>query len=144
MQSGCFHSVSPFPLADSLSLALSQFGGQEPGSHEQIKDFVAKLNPPVTFTLFSKCDVNGSNVHPVFVFLKQHLPGVLGTTFIKWNFTKVNTPVVLSVSANGGSSAMQFLVSRDGIPVKRYGTPEQPRDMEEDIKQLLAQPVQNK
>lgn len=101
-----------------LAFPCNQFGRQEPGDAEQIKAFVKRLDPAVTFPLFAKIEVNGSNTHPVFEFLKDSLPGIMGTTSIKWNFTK-------------------FLVDRDGIPFKRYGTNQQPFEMEEDIKKLL-------
>jgi len=101
-----------------LAFPCNQFGGQEPANGEQIKAFVAALAPPVSFPLFAKVMVNGNEAHPLFVFLKDALPGVLGTTAIKWNFTK-------------------FLLDRDGAPVKRFGTTQPPFDMESLIIELL-------
>ena len=73
----------------------------------------------MTFPLFAKIDVNGDAAHPVFKYLKQAAPGVLGTEAIKWNFTK-------------------FLVKKDGTVFKRYASMTTPQDIAADIKTLLA------
>ncbi|KAL7690668.1 putative glutathione peroxidase, Thioredoxin-like superfamily [Plasmopara halstedii] len=99
-----------------LGFPCNQFAGQEPGTHEEIMEFVKEYN--VTFPLFEKHDVNGANARPVFTYLKAKLPGTFGN-YIKWNFTK-------------------FLVDRNGQPFKRYGPKELPFSFEEDIKELLA------
>ncbi|GMF53210.1 unnamed protein product [Phytophthora fragariaefolia] len=99
-----------------LGFPCNQFAGQEPGTHEEIIEFVKQYN--VTFPLFEKHDVNGSNARPVFTYLKAKLPGTFGN-YIKWNFTK-------------------FLVDRNGQPFKRYAPKELPLSFEEDIKELLA------
>ncbi len=61
-----------------LGFPCNQFGKQEPGSAEQIGSFCEK-NFGVTFPLFAKIDVNGANAHPLFKFLSEEAPGVLGT-----------------------------------------------------------------
>ncbi|ETM56988.1 hypothetical protein L914_00126 [Phytophthora nicotianae] len=99
-----------------LGFPCNQFAGQEPGTHEEILEFVKQYN--VTFPLFEKHDVNGSNARPVFTYLKAKLPGTFGN-YIKWNFTK-------------------FLVDRNGQPYKRYAPKDLPLSFEEDIKELLA------
>ncbi|KAG4049489.1 hypothetical protein PC123_g15227 [Phytophthora cactorum] len=99
-----------------LGFPCNQFAGQEPGTHEEILEFVKQYN--VTFPLFEKHDVNGSNARPVFTYLKAKLPGTFGN-YIKWNFTK-------------------FLVDRNGQPFKRYAPKDLPLSFEEDIKELLA------
>ncbi|CAI5710447.1 unnamed protein product [Peronospora destructor] len=99
-----------------LAFPCNQFAGQEPGTHEEIKEFVKQYN--VTFPLFEKHDVNGSNARPVFTYLKAKLPGTFGN-YIKWNFTK-------------------FLVDRNGQPFKHYAPTDLPLSFEEDIKELLA------
>jgi len=101
-----------------LAFPCNQFGKQEPGSEDDIRSF-AREKYGITFPLFRKVDVNGDEVHPVFSYLRDHLPGVVGTTSVKWNFTK-------------------FLVDHKGNPVKRYGTNEEPLSFEDDIKELLA------
>jgi glutathione peroxidase len=101
-----------------LAFPCNQFGGQEPGTSEQIQNFCEK-NYSVTFPVFEKIDVNGSDTHPVYEFLKTALPGLLGTTSIKWNFTK-------------------FLIGRDGVPVKRYDSTTKPSAIAIDIKNLLG------
>ena len=70
-----------------LAFPCNQFGKQEPGSAEEIKNF-CENNYKITFPIFEKTDVNGTNAHPLFDFLKTSAPGALGTTAIKWNFTK--------------------------------------------------------
>jgi glutathione peroxidase len=75
-----------------LAFPCNQFGGQEPGSNEEIVDFVKKYN--VTFPVFDKIDVNGDDSHPLFEFLKKSVPTnfyVFKTERIYWNFTKVNS-----------------------------------------------------
>ncbi|KAE8905349.1 hypothetical protein PF005_g19681 [Phytophthora fragariae] len=99
-----------------LGFPCNQFAGQEPGTHEEIVEFVKQYN--VTFPLFEKHDVNGSNARAVFTYLKAKLPGTFGN-YIKWNFTK-------------------FLVDRNGQPFKRYAPKDLPLSFEEDIKELLA------
>ncbi|KAL7690664.1 putative glutathione peroxidase, Thioredoxin-like superfamily [Plasmopara halstedii] len=100
-----------------LAFPCNQFGGQEPGTHEEIMEFVKQYN--VTFPFFEKHDVNGATARPVFTYLKSKLPGSFGD-FVKWNFTK-------------------FLVDRNGQPYKRYAPKDRPLLFEEDIKTLLAQ-----
>ncbi|RWR99298.1 glutathione peroxidase-like protein, partial [Dinothrombium tinctorium] len=87
-----------------LAFPCNQFGGQEPGTESEIKQFMQDRG--VRFDAFAKIDVNGSKTHPLFVFLKHKLGGTLGS-FIKWNFTK-------------------FLVNREGVPVKRFGPKDEP------------------
>lgn len=100
-----------------LGFPCNQFGAQEPGSEAEIRTF-CDLNFGVKFQLFYKIDVNGEKAHPLYKYLTQDLPGILGTEAIKWNFTK-------------------FLVDREGNPVKRYGSAEKPVGLEKDIEKLL-------
>jgi glutathione peroxidase len=100
-----------------LGFPCDQFGHQEPGDEAEIQSFCT-TNYGVSFPMFSKIDVNGSNTHPVYEFLKSEAPGLLGTTSIKWNFTK-------------------FLVDRSGKVVKRYASTDTPAKIESDITELL-------
>ncbi|MGE0616961.1 MAG: glutathione peroxidase [Bacteriovoracia bacterium] len=100
-----------------LGFPCNQFGGQEPGDDQQISQF-CELNYGVSFPIFSKVNVNGSDAHPLFEFLKESLPGILGSKMIKWNFTK-------------------FLVSRDGKPLKRYAPNDTPESIEKEISAAL-------
>ncbi|XP_018494176.1 uncharacterized protein LOC100907074 [Galendromus occidentalis] len=100
-----------------LGFPCNQFGGQEPGSEEEIKSFCS-LKYNVTFDMFKKIDVNGENAAPLYKFLKSEQHGFL-TDDIKWNFTK-------------------FLVDRTGKPVKRYSPQDAPASLEADIKTYLA------
>ena len=100
-----------------LGFPCDQFGHQEPGNEEEIKKFCS-LTYDVSFPMFSKIEVNGDNAHPLYKYLKQEKPGVLGTTGIKWNFTK-------------------FLVDKSGNVVKRYAPTDKPEDIEKDVAAVL-------
>ncbi|HVE06528.1 MAG TPA: glutathione peroxidase [Paraburkholderia sp.] len=100
-----------------LGFPCNQFGKQEPGSAEQIGSFCEK-NYGVSFQMFDKIDVNGANAHPLYKFLTEAAPGLLGFEKIKWNFTK-------------------FLVDREGNVLKRYAPTTKPDAIEEDIVPLL-------
>jgi glutathione peroxidase len=100
-----------------LGFPCDQFGHQEPGDEGQIQSFCSTTYG-VTFPMFAKIDVNGPNTHPVYEHLKSEAPGLLGTTSVKWNFTK-------------------FLVDRSGEVVKRYASTDTPKKIEADIKELL-------
>ena len=101
-----------------LGFPCNQFGQQEPGDEAAISDF-CELNFGVTFPLFKKVEVNGSNAHPLFVQLKKRAPGLLGSQGIKWNFTK-------------------FLIGRDGQSVKRYAPATKPEALKSVIEALLV------
>jgi glutathione peroxidase len=100
-----------------LGFPCDQFGHQEPGTEEEIAGFCQK-NYGVTFPMFAKVDVNGSDAHPLFEWLKDEKRGLLGGA-IKWNFTK-------------------FLLGRDGTVVNRYGSTKEPAALAEDIEKALA------
>ena len=99
-----------------LGFPCDQFGHQEPGSDEEIRNF-CELNYGVTFPLFSKVEVNGENQHPLYKYLKSEAGGVLGDA-IKWNFTK-------------------FLVSRDGKVLERFAPVTPPEKIEGEIAKAL-------
>lgn len=100
-----------------LAFPCNQFGGQEPGDEEKIKEF-CDLRFNISFPLFSKIEVNGENTHPLYNYLKQEAPGVMGTKKIKWNFTK-------------------FLIDREGNVIKRFAPTSTPESLEDDIKKLF-------
>ena len=88
-----------------LAFPCNQFGYQEPGTSEEIKQFVSKYN--VEFDMFEKIDVNGSNSHPLFNFLKEKQSGTF-FNFIKWNFNK-------------------FVIDKEGKPVARFSPGDDPK-----------------
>ncbi len=102
-----------------LAFPCNQFGGQEPGAEKQILNF-CRTNFDVTFPLFAKIDVNGKDTHPLYVYLKNKAPGILGTKSIKWNFTK-------------------FLVDKKGNVISRYGSSTKPEEIRSDIEKLLEE-----
>ena len=101
-----------------LGFPSNQFGAQDPGSNDEIASF-CQLNYGVSFPMMAKVDVNGGGAHPLYRWLTQEAPGVLGTQAIKWNFTK-------------------FLVGRDGKVVKRYAPNDPPESLRADIEAALA------
>ncbi|MFF2497925.1 glutathione peroxidase [Peribacillus sp. NPDC058075] len=100
-----------------LGFPCNQFLNQEPGDDLEI-DSYCKLNHGVTFPMFAKVNVKGKEAHPLFSYLTENAPGVMGSKSIKWNFTK-------------------FLIDRNGNIVSRYAPKTKPLDMEEDIKKLI-------
>lgn len=121
-----------------IGFPCDQFAHQEPGSDEEIAEF-CRINHGVTFQLMKKIDVNGKDAHPIFEFLKNMAPdedyrglkakasaklfktiskSVEKESDIKWNFTK-------------------FLISRDGLIIKRFAPTTTPEDIENDIKTML-------
>jgi glutathione peroxidase len=100
-----------------LGFPSNQFGGQEPGSDEEIQNFCS-LTFNTTFPVLAKIDVKGKNAHPLFQYLSDKARGVLGSKAIKWNFTK-------------------FLVDRNGTVVSRFASTVTPDGLEKDIKNLL-------
>ncbi len=101
-----------------LGFPSNQFGGQDPGSNEEIGAFCVE-NYGVSFPMMEKIDVNGANAAPLYQWLTKEAPGLLGSTAIKWNFTK-------------------FLVGKDGRVIRRYAPLETPASMSRDIEAALA------
>ena len=99
-----------------LGFPCDQFGGQEPGSEEEIASFCER-SFGVDFPLFAKVDVNGDEAHPLFAWLRKEKSGLLGGR-IKWNFTK-------------------FLIGRDGAVVDRFGPTTKPEKIGADIERVL-------
>ena len=96
----------------------NEFGKQDPGSDREIASF-CQLNYGVTFPMMRKIEVNGAGAHPLWAWLRREASGVLGTTSIKWNFTK-------------------FLVGKEGQVLKRYAPTDKPESLIEDIESALA------
>ncbi|CCH77899.1 putative peroxidase [Nostocoides japonicum T1-X7] len=102
-----------------LGFPCNQFGAQEPGSADEIEEF-CQVNYGVSFPMFAKIDVNGSDTHPLYRWLKKSRGGLLGGP-IAWNFTK-------------------FLVGRDGSVIARYAPQTAPDSLRGDIDTALAEP----
>lgn len=101
-----------------LGFPCNQFGAQDSGSNGEIAEF-CQLNYGVSFPMMEKIDVNGTGAHPLFKFLSDEAPGLLGSKAIKWNFTK-------------------FLIGKDGSVIKRYAPTDTPASMGKDIEAALA------
>ncbi len=104
-----------------LGFPCNQFGGQEPGTDQEVQSFCTGRFG-VTFPVLAKIDVNGPDADPLFQYLKSEAKGVLGTQAIKWNFTK-------------------FLVDRKGNVVDRFAPQTKPEDLEKEILKLLDAPT---
>jgi glutathione peroxidase len=100
-----------------MGFPCNQFGQQEPGDDKDIQSFCT-LNYGVSFPMFAKIEVNGAQADPLYQWLKNSRPGLLGTEAIKWNFTK-------------------FLVGRDGAVLKRFAPNTAPEALRENIKDAL-------
>ena len=96
----------------------NEFGAQDPGSNDEIASY-CQLNYGVSFPMMAKIEVNGTGAHPLFAWLKDQAPGLLGSKGIKWNFTK-------------------FLVGRDGRVIKRYAPQDAPAKLASDIEAALV------
>lgn len=101
-----------------LGFPSNQFGAQDPGSNDEIASF-CQLNYGVSFPMMAKIDVNGAQAAPLYQWLSQEAPGLLGSKAIKWNFTK-------------------FLVGRDGRVIRRYAPMDTPAKLSADIEAALA------
>jgi glutathione peroxidase len=100
-----------------LGFPCNQFGAQEPGNADEIAEF-CKVNFGVSFPLMAKIDVNGTKASPLYDWMKREAKGLMGSTSIKWNFTK-------------------FLIDREGRVVRRYGPTDTPAAIAKDIEALL-------
>ncbi|CAB4310324.1 unnamed protein product [Prunus armeniaca] len=100
-----------------VAFPCNQFGDEEPGSNEEIEEFVCTRFKS-EFPIFDKIEVNGDNAAPLYKFLKLGKWGFFGDD-IQWNFTK-------------------FLVDRDGKVSDRYYPTTSPLSLERDIKKLLG------
>ena len=101
-----------------LGFPSNQFGGQDPGSNEELGAFCVK-NYGVSISMMAKVEVNGSGAAPLYRWLTNEKPGLLGSRAIKWNFTK-------------------FLVGRDGQVLKRYAPLDTPKSLATDVEAALA------
>ena len=101
-----------------LGFPCDQFGHQEPGDAEEIRNFCS-LTYDVSFPMYGKVEVNGGGAHPLWKWLKSEKAGLLGLEAIKWNFTK-------------------FLVGRDGQVLKRYAPTDKPESLRKDIEKALG------
>ncbi|MCL1039458.1 glutathione peroxidase [Shewanella submarina] len=101
-----------------LGFPCNQFASQDPGSESEIAEF-CQLNYGVSFPMFAKIEVNGDNTHPLYQYLKQEAPGLMGSKSIKWNFTK-------------------FLVNSEGKVLRRFAPTDAPEKLTADIQKLLS------
>jgi glutathione peroxidase len=101
-----------------LGFPCNQFGGQEPGTADEIASFCS-LTYDVSFPVLAKIEVNGSGADPLYKYLKKAKPGLMGLQSIKWNFTK-------------------FLIDKAGNPVERFAPTDKPESLKPAIEKLLA------
>jgi glutathione peroxidase len=101
-----------------IGFPCNQFGAQDSGTNTEIGAFCQR-NYGVSFAMMEKVEVNGAGAHPLFKWLTSSARGILGTESIKWNFTK-------------------FLVGKDGMPIKRFGSADAPDALRGAIDAALA------
>ena len=101
-----------------VAFPCNQFGSQEPGTNEEIAQ-QCEMSFHTTFPMMSKIDVNGATAHPLYQWLTNEAPGLLGSEAIKWNFTK-------------------FLIDRNGKVLKRYAPQATPADLTKDVESALS------
>ncbi|MEE7560184.1 glutathione peroxidase [Xanthomonas sp. Kuri4-2] len=101
-----------------IGFPCDQFGHQEPGDAAEIRSFCA-LNYDIDFPMAAKVEVNGAAAHPLWRWLKQQRPGLLGLQAIKWNFTK-------------------FLVGRDGQVRSRHAPTTAPEALDAEVEAALG------
>ncbi|KAL0312609.1 UNVERIFIED_CONTAM: putative phospholipid hydroperoxide glutathione peroxidase [Sesamum radiatum] len=99
-----------------LAFPCNQFGSQEPGTNEEIQEFVC-TRFKAEYPVFDKVEVNGDSAAPIYKYMKSVKGGLFGDN-IKWNFSK-------------------FLVNKEGEVVDRYAPTTSPLSIEKDIKKLL-------
>jgi glutathione peroxidase-family protein len=104
-----------------LGFPCNQFGGQEPGTDDDIQSF-CQVNYGVSFPIMKKIDVNGDKADPVYQWLKEEKPGVMGIKRVKWNFEK-------------------FLIGRDGKVKGRWASTTKPESIEAPIVEELSKPA---
>ncbi|KAI2641749.1 thioredoxin-like protein [Hypomontagnella submonticulosa] len=104
-----------------LGFPCNQFGGQEPGTNDDIQEFCS-VNYGVTFPIMGKTDVNGEKAEPLFEWMKAEKPGILGMKRVKWNFEK-------------------FLIGRDGKVKERWASTTKPESLEKTILEELGKPA---
>lgn len=105
-----------------LGFPCNQFGGQDPGSNEDIQEF-CQINYGVSFPMLGKIDVNGEKAEPLWEWLKSERPGLMGLKRVKWNFEK-------------------FLIGRDGKVKGRWASTTKPENLREAIeKELVVKPT---
>jgi len=95
-----------------LGFPCNQFGGQDPGSDDQIQEF-CQLNYGVSFPVLGKTDVNGDKAEPVYKWMKAQKKSLMMER-IKWNFEK-------------------FLIGRDGQVKERWASTAKPESLESAI-----------
>ena len=100
-----------------LGFPCNQFGSQEPGTDDDIQSF-CQINYGVSFPIMGKTDVNGDAASPLFEWLKNEKPGLMGLKRVKWNFEK-------------------FLIGRDGKVVNRWSSMTKPESLEKPILEIL-------
>jgi len=107
-----------------LGFPCNQFRGQDPGSNDDIQSF-CQLNYGVTFPVLGKTNVNGEKAEPVWEWMKNEMPGLMGLKRVKWNFEK-------------------FLISADGKVIGRWASTTKPESLEGAIVKEIQKAEKNK
>ena len=114
-----YKKLSPnHPAFEIIGFPCNQFSNQEPGTDDEIQNF-CQVNYGVSFPIMKKVEVNGDGADPLWKWLTNEKPGMLGIKRVKWNFEK-------------------FLVGKDGKIVGRWASTTKPEALEKPILDALA------
>ncbi|SPN97663.1 probable HYR1 - glutathione peroxidase [Cephalotrichum gorgonifer] len=101
-----------------LGFPCNQFNHQEPGTDAEIQEF-CQVNYGVTFPIMQKIEVNGDGADPLYKWLTNEMPGIMGIKRVKWNFEK-------------------FLIGKDGKVRGRWSSVKKPTELKGEIQAALG------
>lgn len=121
-----------------IGFPCNQFAEQDPGSDGEIQEF-CRVNYGVTFPIMKKIDVNGTDEHPIFTYLKSQAP----KEEYKGLKAKATHTMLKSLSKSAKKEGdilwnfTKFLISRDGKTILRFAPTTEPKDFEKEIEKML-------
>jgi glutathione peroxidase len=119
-----------------LGFPCNQFGGQEPGTDEEIQEFCS-LTYDVTFPVLAKVDVNGPDAAPLYTYLRSQAPGDFGPDHFRYERVKASRPEAID-SDEIRWNFTKFLVGRDGTVLRRYESKVTPEQIGKDLEEVLG------
>ena len=118
-----------------LDFPCNQFGGQAPGTNEEIVNF-CRLKFAVEYPIFSKIDVNGENEDPLYTYLKEQ-KGFRGTKGLTDAFGSIMNKVKSGKKDDIRWNFTKFLIDKEGNVVARFEPKDDLKELEKQIKELL-------
>ncbi|KAJ7158619.1 glutathione peroxidase [Mycena filopes] len=117
-----------------IGFPCNQFGGQEPGTDEEIATF-CEVNHGVTFPLVKKTDVNGDNANEVFKWLKSEKSGILGLARIK--VCKRALRSLRNLTLRQQWNFEKFLINKEGVVVNRWASTTTPEAIDAEVAKIV-------